>query len=90
MDKTEQIDRRKYPFSYSHNCIKAIVGTSPNGAKLHSSHTSKIIELIKIILKIDEYELAERMAHYYIMHKTEMDQKSLEDFVKAITIKNKD
>lgn len=90
MDETKQTDRRKYPFSYSHNCVKAIIGSSPNGIKLYSSHTSKIIELIKIILKIDEYELAERMAHYYIMNKAEMEQKSLEDFVKAITTKNKD
>jgi len=72
----------RYPYTYASDFIRSIPKMTPNGTKLNRSEASEICSKIAEILGISDYELAEKLADYYLRYREEITNKSVDDFVK--------
>src|SRR4030042_6668640 len=64
----------RYPYTYACDLIRAKAGYNSTGAKLSRSDASQIRELISTILKIDDGELAKKLADYYLANRKPIDE----------------
>ena len=63
----------RYPYTYACDYIRSLAGYDGHGAKLSRSDASQIRHGIAEALKLDDAELAERLADYYKEHEERID-----------------
>ena len=70
----------RYPYTYSADYIRSLAGYTDGGTKLSRSDASKIVSGISSAIGMDEKELFEKLADYYLKNQEEIDNKSVSSF----------
>lgn len=73
----------RYPYTYACDLIRTYGGYGEEGTNLSRAKASQIIQLFAKVLKIDDNELAEKLADYYKTNEESLIEKGVRDFQKA-------
>jgi hypothetical protein len=73
-------DDSRYPFTYACDAIRSWAGYDKEGTKIDRFDASVIRDHIAKILNMTDFELAIKLADYYMAHEDEIAKKSIEDF----------
>lgn len=74
----------RYPYTHACDYIRMIAGYNTHGTKISRSDASNIRQEMSKILGIDDEEMANRLADYYLENKDKLAEQSAKDFQLAI------
>ena len=66
MNKSKDKTDPRFPYTYACDLIRAIPDVTSNGLKLSRSEASRIRSTISKILGMDDGDVAEKLAKYYL------------------------
>jgi len=75
------IDSR-HPYTYADDLIRSFAGYTESGTKLSRADASQILIRIAEIIGMDHYDLAVKLADYYVEHEAEITDNSVTAFMK--------
>jgi len=79
----------RYPYTYACDLIRIYGGYGVNGTNLSRSDASQIRELFSKVLRINDKELAEKLADYYKNNEDAITKEGTKEFNSAIVYHNK-
>ena len=68
-----KIDQR-YPYTYAADFIRILAGYGKDGTKISRADASKIRQGISAALKLDDEELAKKLADYYVANEDSLSE----------------
>lgn len=78
----ERKNNTRYPYTYAADFIRSLGGYDEGGIKLSRSNASQIRQSIASIIGMEDINLAQAIADYYLDHEDEIAQKSTEEFLR--------
>ena len=70
----------RYPYTYACDLIRSKGGYGDNGTNLSRSDASQIMHLFSGVLGINEVELANKLANYYLKNQETITSESVKEF----------
>jgi len=82
----KQVDKEndgRYPYTYSADLIRMIVGYDEHGTILSRSDASNLKSKIAEIIGMDERELACKLADYFLENEEDISNNATKDFLRV-------
>jgi hypothetical protein len=81
MDLETEMRSSRFPYTFCCDFIRTLGGWYKGGTKLSRSDASLIRSKIAEILELDDREVAEKIAIYYLKNREEITEQSVREFM---------
>jgi len=71
----------RYPYTYSADLIRMVGGYNKNGTKLSRADASAIRQLIVKVMDLNDWDVADELASYYLDNEEEITDAAVKRFV---------
>lgn len=78
----------RYPYTYACDLIRMLVGYNNKGTKLSRSDASSIRSFFSDILELNDYEVASKLANYYLENEEKITEKATKEALSSLFLFN--
>jgi hypothetical protein len=76
-------DDPRYPYTYAADLIRMTAGYGIGGTKISRSDASAVRQLISKVMDLNDWDVADQLASYYLDNKCEISDTAIREFMAA-------